>query len=190
MRRLCIWKRPASTGRDRLQFLRPVRAIIMTGCPDGGWFFDGFTPHDAAERCAIIFGADGNIQAVALLNGESGDGQNGHRVVESEPLLFAFLRPRHGFGHGERTVVANMGKQPVEKLQNHARTLVSPQRICYACQWQLDPPRFAMIARRLPLLLPLLLALSCWVCGKPSCGRKYSALCFACALRNRTGAGG
>jgi hypothetical protein len=39
--------------------------------PGGGWFFDGFTPHDAQERGAVLFDAGGKIQLVALLNVES-----------------------------------------------------------------------------------------------------------------------
>jgi hypothetical protein len=35
---------------------------------DGSWFFDGFTPHDATDRAATLFNADGTIKAVALLN--------------------------------------------------------------------------------------------------------------------------
>ncbi len=39
--------------------------------PDGGWFFDGFTPHDAPDRGAVFFDANGNITAVALLNSDA-----------------------------------------------------------------------------------------------------------------------
>lgn len=37
----------------------------------GGWFFDGFTPHDAQERGAVLFDAGGAIKLVALLNVET-----------------------------------------------------------------------------------------------------------------------
>ena len=37
----------------------------------GGWFFDGFTPHDAQERGAVLFDAAGAIKLVALLNVET-----------------------------------------------------------------------------------------------------------------------
>ena len=36
-----------------------------------GWFLDGFTPHDAPERGAVIFDPDGKIRLVALLNVEA-----------------------------------------------------------------------------------------------------------------------
>ena len=34
--------------------------------PGGGWFFDGFLPHYAAYRGAILFDEDGSILAIAL----------------------------------------------------------------------------------------------------------------------------
>jgi len=36
--------------------------------PGGGWFFDGFTPHDSPDRGAVLFGEGGAIVAVALVN--------------------------------------------------------------------------------------------------------------------------
>jgi hypothetical protein len=34
----------------------------------GEWFFDGFTPHDATDRAAIIFSNEGRILSVALVS--------------------------------------------------------------------------------------------------------------------------
>ena len=36
--------------------------------PDGYWFFDGFTPHEALDQAAVLFDAKGTVVAVALLN--------------------------------------------------------------------------------------------------------------------------
>jgi hypothetical protein len=36
--------------------------------PNGDWFFDGFTPHDAPDKGAVLFDGAGRIIAVALVN--------------------------------------------------------------------------------------------------------------------------
>ena len=54
---------PASVAHDAL--MGPGETVHLA---DGGWFFTGFTPHDAPDQGAVLFDAHGAILAVALLN--------------------------------------------------------------------------------------------------------------------------
>jgi hypothetical protein len=51
--------------------------------PDGVWFFDGFTPHYAPNRGAVLFAPGGNILAIALVDtGTDAPGANNGGEVQ------------------------------------------------------------------------------------------------------------
>ena len=109
--------------------------------PSGEWLFDGFTPHDATDRGAVLFRPEGAILAVALLD-TSTDTPTARatpadyrlRIYSHDtPLAPALLRPLRAWGSSTMGTSIVPGVLPVNRLVQTAQIVLRQGR------WTVSP---------------------------------------------------